>query len=587
LDSAVATEERVVVKTPPGSLRLLLELATFSALWFILCRHLSGEWSLNEQYSYGWLVPFFSAYLFWLRWQDASTERRTPPRPTFETTRRPSFQLAIAISIALIALLLLFPLRLFEIANPDWRPLSWFHALAVVALTLVFLWRIGGDSWLQHFAFPVAFFLVAVPWPTAVETPVIQGLMRIVAVIAAEAVKLIGIPAQLEGNLIRVSSGLVGVNEACSGVRSLQTSLMIGLLFGELKRLSMLRRVALVAVAAAIALVANLVRAVFLVWIAARQNLAAVSSWHDLVGYSIIALVFLGTMAAAWLLSEKGQRQKAEGNMAENRQAGTLASEQPLVTRQLSLVTVIVLGWLLLIEVASAAWYRAHERELVSSAHWDVEWPRSAPRFHETKINEDARRILRFDRGYAASWFTAGPESHAHVGPVICSAFFLRWEPGRNSALLANLHRPDVCLPSAGWKQVADTGVRDYAVTPSFALPFRHFEFERRPQLHNSPQTAHAFYCLWEDRAAAPMAGAARLPQMSGSQSTWTRHERLQAVLEGRRHLGQQVLELVLIAPHRIERPAAEHEFAELLPRVVKVADQNRRYLPPKNRLSD
>ena len=81
--------------------------------------------------------------------------------------------------------------------------------------------------------------------------------MRIVAHVAAETAMLLGIPAQVEGNLIRVSTGLVGVNEACSGIRSLQTSLMIGLLFGELKRLSVLRRVALVAGAVAIALFAN------------------------------------------------------------------------------------------------------------------------------------------------------------------------------------------------------------------------------------------------------------------------------------------------------------------------------------------
>src|SRR5881275_186877 len=42
---------------------------TLLALWFVLCRHLSGEWSVNEQYNYGWFVPFFAAYLFWLRWE--------------------------------------------------------------------------------------------------------------------------------------------------------------------------------------------------------------------------------------------------------------------------------------------------------------------------------------------------------------------------------------------------------------------------------------------------------------------------------------------------------------------------------------
>ena len=89
-------------------------------------------------------------------------------------------------------------------------------------------WRSGSCRWVRHFAFPVAFFFVAVPWPTAVEVPIIQGLMRMVADFAAETAMLLGIPAQVEGNLIRVSTGLVGVNEACSGIRSLQTSLMIG-----------------------------------------------------------------------------------------------------------------------------------------------------------------------------------------------------------------------------------------------------------------------------------------------------------------------------------------------------------------------
>src|SRR6202008_199127 len=103
---------------------------------------------------------------------------------------------------------------------------------------------------------------------------IIQGLMRIVAHVAAETTMLFGTPAQVEGNLIRVSNGLVGVNEACSGIRSLQTPLMIGLLFGELKRLSVSRRFTLVAGAVAIALLANLLRAVFLVQVAATKSIS-------------------------------------------------------------------------------------------------------------------------------------------------------------------------------------------------------------------------------------------------------------------------------------------------------------------------
>ena len=231
--------------------------------------------------------------------------------------------------MAIAALLLLLPLRLFEIANPEWRLLAWIHALAVVTLTLLLLWWAGGKAWLRHFAFPVAFIFIAVPWPTALETPVIQGLMRIVAHVAAETAMLLGTPAQVEGNLIRVSNGLVGVNEACSGIRSLQTSLMIGLLFGEVKRLSVLRRLALVVCAVVIALLANFLRAVFLVMVAATENLSEVSRWHDIAGYSIIAFVFVATLALAYLLRKTqphcgGRRVACENASAADTAASTV-----------------------------------------------------------------------------------------------------------------------------------------------------------------------------------------------------------------------------------------------------------------------
>ena len=280
------------------------------ALWFILCRHLSNEWAINEQYVYGWFVPFFAAYLFWLRWEDrgkvesrnAKVENGALPQSAVPHSPSLNFLLFTFYFLLLAALL---PIRLFEIGNPDWRPLGWLHAGIVVALTLLFVRQIGGRAWLKHFAFPICFIFVAVPWISGIETPIIQGLMRAVAAVATEILNLLGIPAQLEGNLIRINSGLVGVNEACSGVRSLQTSLMIGLLFGELKRLALVRRILLVAGAITIAFLANCARALLLVWLAATRSADALTHWHDVAGYSIVALVFVGTMILAGLLARK------------------------------------------------------------------------------------------------------------------------------------------------------------------------------------------------------------------------------------------------------------------------------------------
>jgi len=549
-------------------MRLVLLFLFFGALWFILCRQLAGEWSVNEQYNYGWFVPFFSLYLFWLRWQD-----RPPPEIPNPKSRIPN---SAALLLGILALLLLLPIRLFEIANPEWRLLAWIHAAAVVTLTLLLIWWAGGEAWLRHFAFPVAFIFVAVPWPTSVETPVIQGLMRLVAHGAAETAMLLGTPAEVEGNLIRVSNGLVGVNEACSGIRSLQTSLMIGLLFGELKRLSVPRRIALVGGAITIALFANFVRAVFLVRVAATENLSEVSRWHDIAGYSIIALVFVATVGLAYLLG-KSEVRRRKSDVEEHGAQSAIAGSY----------LIFALCWLLAVEIGTASWYRLHERNLVSGIGWSVRWPEQAPNFRKLKIDEEIRAVLRFDDGQAAAWTASSPVNRSGPNTISCLLYMFRWNPGKNSALLANLHRPDVCLPASGWSQVADDGVRSYPVSGSFELPFRHFEF-RRTFGDAAPQTAHAFYSLSEDRASGASTSrqdanaVANSPGMYGSRSEWTRAERLGAVLEGRRHLGQQVIEAIFISSEPFSAADAESLLSDLVREVVSVNSASDRELTPE-----
>src|SRR5438132_3651598 len=56
-------------------MRFVAIVVFFAARWIILWRQLSGEWSVNDQYSYGWFVPFFAIILFWLRFEDAPQPR--------------------------------------------------------------------------------------------------------------------------------------------------------------------------------------------------------------------------------------------------------------------------------------------------------------------------------------------------------------------------------------------------------------------------------------------------------------------------------------------------------------------------------
>jgi hypothetical protein len=328
--------------------------------------------------------------------------------------------------------------------------------------------------------------------------------------------------------------------------------------------------VELVACAIVIALFANFVRAVFLVRVAATENLSEVSRWHDIAGYSIIALVFVATMALAYVfgkseirnLKSKGGGRKSEGGGQWSVVSGTCLAA--------------ALCWVLVVEIGSASWYRLHERNLISGIRWSVRWPEQAPNFQRPKINDEIRAVLRFDEAEAATWTANSQLDNSRANTISCALYVFRWNPGKNSALLANLHRPDVCLPASGWHQVADDGVRSYPIHGSVELPFRHFEFQRSFE-GSAPQTAHAFYCLSEDRASGRSASLADAdsPGMFGNRSKWTRAERLRSVFEGRRHLGQQVIEAIFISNEPLSAAEAEMHLRDLVRGAVRLHEAN------------
>ena len=209
-----------------------------------------------------------------------------------------------------------------------------------------------------------------------------------------------------------------------------------------------------------------------------------------------------------------------------------------------------------------------------------------ASNFRKLKIDPEIRSVLRFDNGDGAAWTLTSPISSESAARncerasgtqvngsppngVACLIYVFRWNPGQNSALLANLHRPDVCLPASGWTQVADHGVRNYRVTGAFELPFRHFEFQRAIG-NSASQTAHAFYCLSEDRAAEIFRAAnTNLPSMSGSRSNGHGLSVWATVLEGRRHLGQQVIQAIFISSEPFSAAEAESRLRDLVRNVV------------------
>ena len=475
--------------------------AVLGALWFFAVRQLRFDWTINPQYTYGWTVPFLSAYLFAERW------KRRPP------AQAPHSRIGIALAVLVFALLLL-PVRIIQESAPDWRLIGWALGGVCVAISLCAVYLAGGWAWLRHFIFPVAFFLVAVPWPVPLEQSLIQWLMRSVTRICVEALSWVGIPAVQNGNVIQISTGKVGVEEACSGVRSLQTTLMIALFMGELLRFGILRRAVLLAGALGVAFVCNASRAFFLVWVSARSGTGAVAKWHDNIGMAVL----LGSLAGVGILCAILNPKRIETGDA-SLDPGLLRPGAPPRKG----ILIALAAWFVVVEIGTEVWYRMAEAHAPKVNAWTVRWPAEQKGFRDVEFNDVTRNILRYTDARSAVWTDADGLRWAMV--------LLHWAPGRTSVQLARSHGPEVCLPSSGAVMTADLGLRPMNIH-GVELPTHAYTFRARDQV------LHVFYCLWEQR-----------PYADGSVSAaedLTVARRLAAVRKGVRNAGQQVIEIAV-----------------------------------------
>ncbi|MEP7015901.1 MAG: exosortase/archaeosortase family protein [Verrucomicrobiota bacterium] len=501
--------------------RVALLGTAFLFLWLEVVKQLGAEWSLNVQYSYGWAVPFLALFLLWQRWS-------LRPEPSLPSAR------AVAIALIAFCTLLFLPIRLVAEANPDWRLLSWALALSAVAISILLIYLRGGASWARHFAFPFFFFLVAVPWPVHFEEIVIQDLMHAVTAINVTALNIIDVPALQHGNVIEVSTGLIGIEEACSGVRSLQATLMVSLFLGELYSFSIGRRLFLIFAGAVLAFITNVIRTAILVWIGAHKGVHGIEGWHDPAGLTILLVCLFGL----WFVSLRlRQRSKTDTNSVH-------IQHRHIVPNVSSWILASIAIWLLFAEAGVQIWYGVHPSPI--SSRWVVSWPTTESEYKNVPIAPEAEALLHYNEGGGARW--SATNGHQWM------MYFFRWLPGQTAARFVKIHRPDICLPASGITMIRDNGIRVIAVN-GVNLPLRSYLFDDR----GTP--LHVFYCYWDARSSYENAAAAQ-------EEDWTPRGRVRSALRGRREVGAQMLEIVVWGyENDVEAESSVHQQLEQIVR--------------------
>jgi exosortase len=287
------TKETIVVSTAPpssgwkNSLMTCLPLAVFVGWWIY---SLQFQWRAQEEYRFGYLVVVLVAFLVWDRWDSR------PIRDIPSSLWRAALWSLLGFPLVLVAELYRYALA----RSPASATALSLGTLCFIRAAILQQW---GPQTLRHFRFPILFALIAVPIPGVLWSPVVFGLKGLVTFVNVELLNLLGSPALQQGSVIQLPNCRVGVDEACSGIRSLQSSLMMALFIGDQSLRQAGLRWLLVGGAVGWAVVGNIGRSLYLSLTAHRHGAEALDAVHDTAGWSVLVVTLVGLGVMAWALA--------------------------------------------------------------------------------------------------------------------------------------------------------------------------------------------------------------------------------------------------------------------------------------------
>jgi exosortase len=157
--------------------------------------------------------------------------------------------------------------------------------------------------------------MILVPLPSIVEAMIAGKLTTLVSQGVAAILPMVGYPVDMTGNAMVVNGHVLDVAEGCSGLRSFQASLMLGIFLGEFYRLSGWQRLILAGVSVGLAFLGNGVRIYYLSTVAYREGPEAESKVHDTAGITAVTVVYALIGLTGWWLS----REKVAGKVVITR----------------------------------------------------------------------------------------------------------------------------------------------------------------------------------------------------------------------------------------------------------------------------
>jgi exosortase len=270
-------------ETVTGTRLTLLGTAVAALVWsyWPTLATLAHRWSIDPQYSHGFIVPLVAVGLIWFR-RDVLSDRHLSP----SWLGLPLIGLAIGMRLAGAR---------FYFEALDW--LSLLPSVAGICLLIG-----GWSAW--RCAWPGILFLsFMLPLPYRVETMLGRPLQSVATLASTFSLQTLGFPAIAEGNLIRIDETTISVAEACSGLRMLVVFFAVSTAVAIVVNRTIWERGLIIASAVPVAILCNVVRITLTgVLFETVGNAWAKLVFHDFAGWLMMILALAALRIELWLL---------------------------------------------------------------------------------------------------------------------------------------------------------------------------------------------------------------------------------------------------------------------------------------------
>jgi len=270
----------------------------FVCMYFSAYKFMFWLWE-GENYNYCYLIPVIAGYLLWEK------RRELLAAPTV-----PSWFGLVPLGIGVIIF------WLGELGGEYYTLYisSWFVMVGMV-------WIYAGWNKLKLAAFPLCYLLVMFPFPNIINTNLTFRLKLLSSELGVAMIRIYGMSAYREGNVIDVGFTKLQVVDACSGLRYFLPLIVLAILLAYYFRDALWKRIALVLFAIPLSIFTNSLRIasvgiLYQFW----GPVVAEGFFHDFSGWFIFMASLAMLLAVMWLLkrmfpkaetAECGERKQA------------------------------------------------------------------------------------------------------------------------------------------------------------------------------------------------------------------------------------------------------------------------------------